>query len=298
MDKLEKLKKIVDVLDSDRASSEEVAQVFAAMIETIKELNSKAEEAREIGDKEVVGTCMEFINKLAISQERLGRLTVEFRDTSKKGLDDLARKVFDEITIVKSLIPSIKDWAYLEQQIKEVEGKMPTVPEELSNEQLRDKLESLEGDSRTDKSAIKGIEEIEEKIGKLELRPIGGTFGGGTRGVQLYVGGVKKGLAYYFDFVAGPNMTISDSLVNGLHTITFTSTGGSGFTELPATETPDGSRTQFTFATASAQPSFLVVDNVWMKAVTASGTVNWTWNGGTKVATLSVPSSDDIFGVV
>lgn len=93
---------------------------------------------------------------------------------------------------------------------------------------------------------------------------------------------------------AGTGISITNA--NGVKTIV--ATGGAGFSTLAATETPDGSTTVFTFATATAQPSYLVVDNVWMKATTAAGTVNWTWNGGTKKATLTIAPVDDIWGVV
>ncbi len=94
---------------------------------------------------------------------------------------------------------------------------------------------------------------------------------------------------------AGTNITITKN-ANGVSTIA--STGGAGFSTLTATETPNGVLAVFTFAGASAKPSCLVVDNVWMKATTASGTVNWTWNDGLKQATLTIPSVDDIWGVV
>jgi hypothetical protein len=67
--------------------------------------------------------------------------------------------------------------------------------------------------------------------------------------------------------------------------------------ELSSTETPNGSRTTFTFSTATSQPSCLVVDGVWTKATSKSGTVNWTWDSGTKVATLTIPAQDDIWAI-
>lgn len=93
---------------------------------------------------------------------------------------------------------------------------------------------------------------------------------------------------------AGSNVTVTRA--NGITTIA--SSGGSGFTLLTATETPNGLLTVFTFSTAAAQPSFIVSDNVWMRATTAALNTNWTWNNGTKKATLTIPPSDDIFAVV
>ena len=93
---------------------------------------------------------------------------------------------------------------------------------------------------------------------------------------------------------AGTGISITRNS-DGTTTIASTSTG---FTELAATETPNGSTTVFTFATATAQPSFIISDNVWLKATTKSGTVNWTWDAGLKQATLTVPPQDDIRGIV
>lgn len=90
---------------------------------------------------------------------------------------------------------------------------------------------------------------------------------------------------------AGTGVTITQS--NGVKTIS-----ASGVSTLTSTETPNGSRTAFTFASATAQPSYIVADNVWYRATTKSGTVNWTWNSGTKQATLTIPPTDEIFAIV
>lgn len=75
--------------------------------------------------------------------------------------------------------------------------------------------------------------------------------------------------------------------------------GGGGFATLSSTEIPNGIITVFTFAGASGvQPSYLVVDNVWEKAINKDSSVNWTWNAGLNQATLSVPPTNDIWGVV
>lgn len=94
---------------------------------------------------------------------------------------------------------------------------------------------------------------------------------------------------------AGTNVTIEE--VDGQQVISSVG-GGGGLTALSSTEVPDESTTVFTFPLASAQPSYLIVDNVWMRATTKAGTVNWTWNAGAKQATLSVPPMDEILGIV
>lgn len=94
---------------------------------------------------------------------------------------------------------------------------------------------------------------------------------------------------------AGTNVTVTR---NPDGSTTISASGGSGFTELTATETPNGSTTVFTFAAATAQPSYIVSDNVWMKATSKAGSVNWTWNAGAKKATMAVPPADDMFAIV
>ena len=90
---------------------------------------------------------------------------------------------------------------------------------------------------------------------------------------------------------AGTGVTITRA--NGLTTISAT-----GFTTLLPTETPDGNRTVFTFPSAAAKPSFIIIDGAWTQATAKSGTVNWTWNQGALQATLTIPPNDDVVGIV
>jgi hypothetical protein len=133
---------------------------------------------------------------------------------------------------------------------------------------------------------------LEEFVVKTvnRLGPGGGTsFSLQQSGTQK----VQQPIALNFTGTGAPTITHRQS---GVTDISFGSSGG--FTTLDATETPNGSTTAFTFASATAKPSYLVVDNVWMKATSKAGTVNWTWNSGTTVATLTLPAQDDIFAVV
>lgn len=93
---------------------------------------------------------------------------------------------------------------------------------------------------------------------------------------------------------AGSGQTLTRN-ADGTWTLTPAS---AGVTTLTATETPNGSATVFTFAAATAKPSFIIVDNVWLRAITKAGTVNWTWNAGLKQATFTVPPVDEVLGIV
>lgn len=67
---------------------------------------------------------------------------------------------------------------------------------------------------------------------------------------------------------------------------------------IQASELVNGVTSTFTFASAAAQPSFVVVDGGMERAMSSAGTVNWTWNSGTLQATLTVKPNDDVFALV
>jgi len=65
--------------------------------------------------------------------------------------------------------------------------------------------------------------------------------------------------------------------------------------ELAATGTVNGINAAFTF---TQKPSYIVSDHAVYKTTNKGGGTNWTWNGGTLTATLTVPPTEDIYGIV
>lgn len=94
--------------------------------------------------------------------------------------------------------------------------------------------------------------------------------------------------------VAGIGISISTDS-SGLKTI---SASGGGFTSLTSTETVDGILTTYTFPSALAKPSFMIIDGAIQRATASDGAVYWTWNNATKKATFTLPPQDDIIGIV
>ncbi len=142
---------------------------------------------------------------------------------------------------------------------------------------------------------------VEQVIGEITKKKIlkPDHIDGLSKNLQQFASQLKPGMGYVHGggitrLTAGTNITIV-KLTDGSYRIT---AAGGGFTALTATETPNGVRTVFTFAGASAQPTYMRVDGTLTKATSASGTVNWTWNAGLKQATLVIPAQDDIDGIV
>ena len=162
---------------------------------------------------------------------------------------------------------------------------MAKIPPQPIGEDYRNHLEALQGDDRLDKSAIRGLDDLEKKVNNTLV--IGNAPGTGLANSSGNIG--------RFQYLKFPGATITT--LDDTATVTV-SGGGGGFTALQSTETPDGSIAVFTFPTAIAQPSYIRSDNVLLKATSKSGTVNWTWSAGAKQATLTVPPTDDIEAIL
>lgn len=215
----------------------------------------------------------------------------------EKLIDKLLSQYEKKLEDVKNKVDSIK--------VKDGEdGKTPTKDELVSlieplipktkeatpetAEDIRNKLEILQGDERLKKEAVKGIEEIENDIKEIKGKQIQ-IRGGGGKGIQLYVDGSRKGLtSQAINLIAGTGVTLTYSYSYGRNDVTISTSGG-GF--LAATGTVNGTNLDFTFSSA---PSIIVVDGVPRQKTQSDGTVNWT---GTTSITLVVAPTFDVYGV-
>lgn len=89
------------------------------------------------------------------------------------------------------------------------------------------------------------------------------------------------------------NATIINSAFDPITRRLLVSSSG-GVTTLTATGTVNGVNTTFTFASL---PTYIVSDHAWYAQTNKSGTTNWTWNGGSLTATMTIPPTEDIFGI-
>ena len=183
MDKLSKLEEIIKVLDKDVPTNKDVAEVIEAVLKVIREVKEKLEIQITGGDQ----TLLNQTERLSVFLDE-AKSDLE-KKINKLSQDTLADKVFltknleAKLEEVKDLIPSIS-YTEIYGKIKEVEDKI--VPsEEIKTEELRDKLEILEGDERLAIDAIRGLkEELERIAGTARTR---GVFSSIRRVYQPYV---------------------------------------------------------------------------------------------------------------
>lgn len=112
-----------------------------------------------------------------------------------------------------------------------------------------------------DPDAVQAIDEkLEDFEKRLQETLPRGVVIGPSRGIFLYIDGVKKGLISNANLKAGTGVSLAYSKVAGQDTITINASGGgegSGVTVETPPETPDAVTTVFT---VSAEPKWIVAD--------------------------------------
>src|SRR3990167_5891982 len=182
---LEKFEEIVKILDKDTASVSEVAELVATIIQVVKETKEFLEKQASDNKKELNS----FVNRLTEQEvqkiaEALDNLEKKaekaiksINDKTKLDLDSITKNLYVELAKLKSLIPKEADFTEIYGKIKEVEGKIPTLPDEVTGEKIVDKINELpiEPEYQIDKEHIKGLEDEIKKLRKeIGAKPSGG----------------------------------------------------------------------------------------------------------------------------
>jgi len=157
---LEKLNKLVELLDTDHASTDEVAMAFEAVLGVIKQLKDQIDQEMRQNKGEMDDLFSGVVAELKKLENRITRTSDQLE--AKMGVDISAvqKQLLSEVNTLKDLIPQLPDLTYLENRIDAVESLIPKIPDELSAEQVRDKLETLKKENRLDSSSIKGLEAL------------------------------------------------------------------------------------------------------------------------------------------
>jgi hypothetical protein len=221
----------------------------------------------------VVKLVLEISKKLQIDAGDLRRECDALKKDILKANDDsfIGLKEEAEAFIGQSINKIVSTLQSRLDQAETDIGKLRSDVDAVSNgkagdeERLLEKMRLLVPSMSEIENGLPRLASIERDVVDLnaQLRQAAKTgkkisFVGGARGIYLYVGGVKKGIMNTLNFVAGSNMAIAYSRVNGADTITFTASGGGTTVETPP-ETPNASTTVFT---VTSQPRWIVADGI------------------------------------
>lgn len=201
MDKnLEKLEKLLSVIE-EGVTKDEFVKAFESLVSYVlkieKKNNSEIDSLKE-NYNTIIRTIKEEVSS-AISELK-GRVDSVFVG---ERLDVMKKMIDDKIFFVDDRISKIKDGKDADENrvVREVikNIKVPKNGSPDSPADIRNKLETLTGENRLDKSAIRGIDDIENVLNAMKDGS-GKTFiigGKGRNSVHLYdlsaeLDGVKK----------------------------------------------------------------------------------------------------------
>lgn len=178
---IEKLERVLAILDTDRASTDEVAEVIRAVLEMIGKMREELEQnmAQNKGEtEEANSTLYKAINRAEV---KLEKLIDQNKKTLAGDIDNITKQFYAEVKDIRELIPTVPSFEPLERRIEEVEQKIPKIPEIPDVGPIKESIEVIEKD----------IEEIKNAIEELKRRPVG--RGGGVSAM-----GVRQAFKYIF----------------------------------------------------------------------------------------------------
>jgi len=224
------------IADNEYVSPKELADALKMVADTIRIVKDTATEST----KEESNRLENRLNNLS---EQIKRMVENSEKRGLKDIESLAKKItkiqsdiqkdfqnkFDEI-VLPDVTPFLSRSEYTADReailaeaktfIKEVEKDTP--------EMTRDSLESLEGDDRLDKTAIKGLDDYDAALASLSQSissiPRGG---GGSGGIEVFKSGTKVGGGSALNFTGAGVSTVTNT-DGRMTTVTITGGGGGG----------------------------------------------------------------------
>lgn len=167
-------------------SKEEFASVIRSVLETMKKLKDS-----------LLGEIAKLSSKHSDMEKEMSKMMKETIQNMKKSHSEMMKYHEKEMQRMKmemasmkddveSKIPKVPDLNPVHEMIESVRRDIPEIPEEITASKVRDKLETLKGEERLDKSAIRGLEEELKKA--AGTNKVSGTLGFGVRRIfQPYV---------------------------------------------------------------------------------------------------------------
>jgi hypothetical protein len=157
----------------DKASKVDVSRIIKKLIDFVKEAKTKLGEMIEAHKEEMVANLDTIANAIAQSEKQTSLRQDQDKQTMYSESRTLMRYMDQKLDELKALIPSEADLSPLEAKIEEVRSLFPSLPEELSPEGLRNKLElfaEAEEEEKMDARSIRGLAELIEEVKELKKK--------------------------------------------------------------------------------------------------------------------------------
>lgn len=240
MDNLEKLNAIIDLLDEEKVTSDDLKEVFDAIVILVEELKFQLENKIEDSKNGVLSN----VNDIAYAINEIEIKTRELVNNSDKNsllqIKELSQRINNEIRRVESNIPELPDTSHLELKMADLENRFLDTKQQNEIEELRNEIELL-------KTELK-----DSKVNR-------GLTIGGNRPLHVFNNGVEvAGAVTELNFVNPTSITTTGKSQRRVNITTGTGSG-SGYTKDTPTGDVDSSNTTYTVV---AEPAFVVADGI------------------------------------
>lgn len=182
------------IKDPTKADTKQVAEMIKSVLDAMKEAHRMLYKEIETESKDSKEKTKEVKEELKASEKNLKGMLSELKIGSSSELKDLSKRLVQEVKDIYKTIDNIPQFDSSEIETRfaiatgELSKKLSAI-KQLSAEEIRNSLESLSGDDRLDKKAIKGIEELEDEIRRVKGMKGGVSGGGKSRDTVRYYDG-------------------------------------------------------------------------------------------------------------
>lgn len=161
-----------ETMSKEWTSKEEVAATISTLIDAMKKIKSDVDEILTFShnkSKKDIDALKSLVSEL---ESKVKGFPALLEKTQLGALQSFKKEITAKISEVEGKIAYF-DPSYLEKRLETLEKEPEETPVKL-----RDKLQSLKDDERLDKSAVKGLDDIVDRVKRLESMP------GVARGVR------------------------------------------------------------------------------------------------------------------
>lgn len=225
---LKNIIKFQDVVEEHTAKVEDGLQKVGEGLEKVDEVIEKADLAVQSSRETLAAIKQEVSDALSEvkdgetpTKEQLIALIKPLIPKPKGGKTPSVQELLD---IIEPLIPEIDTDAIASLAVEKI--KLPKNKDE-TGETIKTKLESLKGENRLDKKAVKGIEDLEKTIKKIQSQPHT-LIQGGSGNLGVSVNSENVGSGSRLNLIAGSNITLTGTNDGNTTSVTIDATGGGG----------------------------------------------------------------------
>ena len=174
---IEKLHEALQLLNRGNATTDEVEKLFGLTLKAVEAVKTQLNKLIDDNRGEATDSHQRLKTALGSIETRITTLGSTLAETKQKltgEMDAMVVEIFKEIRSVASQIPTVPSLKPLEDKLAQLEASIPAIPEPLTAQEVRDRLETLEGEERLDASAIKNLPEMVKTQAKaFGVGPVG-----------------------------------------------------------------------------------------------------------------------------